>query len=521
MASTTYCWAAVIAYSLLMVYVGYLTRLRAKRDEDHPGLEFWIALRRLPGWRLAMSLAAGWLMLGWIGFGMGQTYLYGATGLWILPIPWFILCFIIIGMVPFVRRIPAVSLPQAIEQRFGAPARVLLAIFSIFVFTAWTQAETFMAGTLMSSFLGVAPWVCMVVFMAPIIIYTVMGGFRAVVTTDVIQFLIMAVFMVILAVVAVGTAGRASGGDIVSALRRIAPPTTGQGQTFNLWFNGFLFPLVLLIGYLPGWMTEQDLLLRIQAAPTTREAMKGAFWGFGLITVFVIVLPTVAAFCALVAFPPVNGAPPEILGADATKIITAFLTPLPVALQVFMLIGIVACQMSTVDTFANVTAMPLSHDLIEPVLRKRGASEKTRVTVAQGVTVFVFLLALGCALISEKLGDVYYISSGVLSASIAVPAMFVFWKRTTSAAVVVASLAGFFTTVGMYWYEMKYLQAAEKLPELLQKSYGFLYVAAGVVVSAVLIPVVSLLTPAPRPEQIAAVRAQPVDDFGEFSSKAS
>ena len=35
------------------------------------------------------------------------------------------------------------------------------------------------------------------------------------------------------------------------------------------------------------------------------------------------------------------------------------------------------------------------------------------------------LVALLCAFISDKLGDVYYISSGVLSASIAVPALFV------------------------------------------------------------------------------------------------
>ena len=34
-------------------------------------------------------------------------------------------------MVPFVRRIGAVSLPQAIEKRYGSPARTLLAILSL------------------------------------------------------------------------------------------------------------------------------------------------------------------------------------------------------------------------------------------------------------------------------------------------------------------------------------------------------------------------------------------------------
>ncbi len=220
-------WAVVVLYSALVVYIGYRIRAVHRLDgqkASEAGLEFWMASRQLPGWRLGISLTSGWLMLGWIGFGMSQIYMYGATGLWILPIPWFILCFIIIVMVPFVRRIGAVSLPQVIEKRYGRRARMLVAIFSFGVFIAWTQAELFMAGALMEPFLKIPPWACMTLLVVPIILYTYLGGFRAIVTTDLVQFLIMAVFMVLLTIAAVVAASRASGGDIIGALREATPP---------------------------------------------------------------------------------------------------------------------------------------------------------------------------------------------------------------------------------------------------------------------------------------------------------
>jgi SSS family solute:Na+ symporter len=523
-------WVAVLVYSAVVVFIGYRIKVaRRAEDEKHSeaNLEFWMARRQLSGWRLGISLTSGWLMLGWIAFGMSQIYMYGATALWILPIPWFILCFIIVFMVPFVRRIGAVSLPQGIEKRYGPWARTLLAIFSLGVFISWTQAELFMAGALMEPFLGIPAWSCMVLLVVPIILYTYLGGFRAIVTTDLAQFLVMAVFMVILAAGAIVAASNASGGNIIGALKEAAPPWSAQGETFNLFFLGSLFPIVLLLGYLPGWMIEQDLCLRLQAVKSTREAKKGAILALVLITVFILVLPSIAAFCALVAFPPVNGAPPEVIGGDATGIASAFIGTMPLGICLFMLIGIVACQMSTVDTFANVSAMALAYDIVEPVLLKRRVPVEKRLSLAKYISIAAILAALLCAFISDKLGDIYYISSGVLSASIAVPALFIFWRRTTLPAVMVSSIVGFVGTVGGYFYEYKFLQAADpdaphyytnELPAWLHNSYGYHYVALGVILSLLTIVAVSLVTERSRKELLDNLKTVPIDDYKEFVS---
>lgn len=129
------------------------------------------------------------------------------------------------------------------------------------------------------------------------------------------------------------------------------------------------------------------------------------------------------------------------------------------------------------------------------------------------------------AFISESLGDIYYVSSGVLSASIAVPLFFVFWKRTTQPAVIVAALAGFLGTVGGYWYEFKFLNGTDPnaptyylkaLPAWLQGSYGYNYLAFGVLLALVAIIAVSLATKQAADSKLRFVKDKPVDEIEAF-----
>ncbi len=515
------CWAVFLLFSMSMIFIG--TWLRAASRRRRPGysnLDFWMANRETPGWQLGVSLTSGWLMLGWIGFGMSQIYAYGATGLWLLQIPWFLLCIMIIFLVSYYRRVAAISLPQAIGRRFGNQMRYLVAIFSIFIFISWAGAELVMVKTLAAPHVGMESHanIFLLIFILPIIIYTVTGGFKAIILTDVIQFVFMAVFMIVLVCWALWQASTSCPDGIISTLRSASPPRGDAQSMFDLGFLGWIFPLCMLIGYLPGWLVEQDLALRMQAAPTTVEARKGAITGFILISVFVIVLPAITAFCALAVFPP--GTPKaEVLGGDFTRIILAFIQQMPDWLVVFMFLGVVTCQMSTVDTFANVAAMPLAYDLICP-LGMKGASREKVGAVAKVVTALVLLASLAYAIMAEKLGDVYYLSSGILSASVAVPAIAVYWKRATFAAVFIGSIAGAIATLACYRWEYYVLQAAdpkaanyyaEILPAWLAGGYGYFYICAGVVVSVLCIAAGSFLTRHSPKEVMKAVDAVPQD----------
>jgi solute:Na+ symporter, SSS family len=511
-------WAACIIYSVAMVAIGVRIYQKSKKGSGSDQLlDFWIAGRTFPGWRMAVSLAAGWLMLGWIGYGMSMIYTMGLSGAWMLPIPWLLLCVIVIWMVSFVRRLPAISLPEAVEKRFGRPARTLLALCSIFVFTSWTGAETFMAGTLISPFLGIPPTMAMCLLVIPVMVYTYFGGFRAVVLTDFVQFIFVATFITILAVVAVVTASNMSEGSLFATLASTPTVSFGEGTMFSLFACGWAMPVILLAAYIPGWMIEQDLLLRIQGATSLKEARKGAWIAFGLIGFFVVLLPVITAFSAIILFPPGDPGSSEIIGSDSTGIVSAIiLHHFPVWAQIAMFVGILAAQMSTIDTFANIVALPLSYDIAQPVFMNHLSTAK-KATLTRILAVAAILLGLIYALNADSLMDVYVLSSGVLTASIAVPAFAIFLKKANIMAVVLSSLFGFAGNILFYVYEYKMAEHSYQ-PQWLADTY-LGYIIVGLVASLAGLTIGIIFGKPSSTAQLATVSDFPLEGVEVFNIK--
>lgn len=515
MTITVYFWIAAVIYFAFAIVLGYVIWKKVRTDTGtHQILDFWIASRQFPGWRLAVSLTAGWLMLGWLGYGMSMIYQMGLSGVWILPLPWFILCFIIIWMVPFVRRLPALSLPEAIEKRFGISSRTVIALCSIFVFTSWTGAELYMVGQLGAPFLKVSPLVTMIVVVIPIMIYTYFGGFRAVVITDFIQFIIMALFIGVLGFVSVKAASAQTGGQIIATLAQTQTPYYGGGTMFNLFACGIAMPVILLFAYLPGWMIEQDLLIRIQAAKSLREARKGAVISLVLISFFVILLPTIIAFCAIILFPPGAETSAGAIGSDATGIISAIiLKHFPLWGQVLMFIGLIAAQMSTVDTFSNIVALPLTYDIIQPRFLK-GISREKAAQWSRIFSVAAIGLGLVYAVNSNSLMDIYVLSSGILTASIAVPAFAIFWKKATKLGILLSASCGFAGNVLFYIFEY-HIWNHDFNPRWLADTY-LGYIIVGLVLSVIGLCAGSLLGSPQTAKEQNAVAAKPLEGIEVF-----
>lgn len=499
-------WILFALYSLAVIGLSFRT---TGREPD--AKSFWSGGEHGMNWlQLAISLSAGWLMLGWIGFGMGQIYMLGATGLWILPLPWIILLIGIAVFVPLYRRVPFFSIADAMDRRFGKAARRLTGLFSLGVFLSWTGAELVMVKKLLGNQLGLKPeqgWIVLLLFVIPIMIYTWRGGFRAIVHTDMLQFGLMALFMIALLAQAWRMASAASPGGLMNAIAASRPPWLGEDQDVFAFFNlGLLFPLVLLVGYLPGWAIEQDLWLRLQAARSTREARFAALGMLTLVGVFVIAIPTAVGFLSLAAFPPEAGVEAAAVGGEgswAIGIVSGLIGGMPPLLSALMFLGIVSCQMSTVDTFANVTALALGNDLIGA--RGTGGRKTGRIA-----SLIVLGIAFFYALWADRPGDIYYVSSGVLSAAIAIPLMSWGWRRAGANAVVAASIIGAVSAVLFYWVEYKYWELTP--PELLNwlaPSTGYNYLAACVILSAGTLLGVAWIAPAeatvPVPDDSEAV----------------
>ncbi len=521
--NAVYYWIVMIAYFVVVLYIGYKYFMRQRRASGtvEESQDYWVAKRSTGAAMVGMSIAAGWLLIGFITWAIYNTYMFGLGGIWAMVVPWFILLFMMVILTPMVRRIKAISQPQMLHNRFGLPLRVLVTPFNIFTFVVWAGAEVWTIAHIIAPEFGVAPWVMYFVFSAPIAIYMFMGGFASVISANVIQF-VMSVIFVTIVTIAIGVVAfrdLPDGVGMIEYLRNVVPPGAGEGyHGLSIFSLGVPFIFVSIIALLPGWTVEEDWWLKAQSASSTREARKGIWANLIYNVIWVLFCSSIIGIFALVVFPPDQF--DALLGGDAYSILTVFLsTKFPDWALVPLFSGLAALSMSTVATFTNVCALNASYDVLQPlVYRRRNWTEKRIMRFSRASSLVAVAVTVGVAFLVDLfptgLWDAYYLSSGVLSAGVGIPVLAMFWKRANLQGTFAGSTVGGLTAFILYFVE-KYSLNNDYSPHWLANTYlGYAVVA--VVLGLVVMVVVSLLTPAPSQAKLDAIAAEPVDDHEEF-----
>lgn len=176
---------------------------RGQRSTD----DFFIAGRSLPAWAVGVSILASLLStityLGMPGemFRTGVGFLTRQLGVpFVLIVVWFL-------WIPFFMRLKLTSAYEYLEKRFNYPVRVLAAVLCLGLLLGWMAVVVLTASRAMAEithldlgwFFGVntvehrdADLHAIILAIGLFsVIYTTLGGIRAVVWTDVIQFFIL------------------------------------------------------------------------------------------------------------------------------------------------------------------------------------------------------------------------------------------------------------------------------------------------------------------------------------------
>ncbi len=521
--NAAYYWIVMVAYFAVVLYIGYkyYRRQKSAGSAAEEAQDYWVAKRSTSSLMVGMSIAAGWLLIGFITWAIYNTYMYGLGGIWAMVVPWFILLFLMVVLTPMVRRIKAISQPQMLHNRFGLPLRVLVTPFNIFTFIVWSGAEVWTIAHIIAPEFGVAPWVMYFVFSVPIAIYMFMGGFASVISANVVQFVMSVVFVTIvtIAIGVVAFRDLPDGVGMIEYLKNVVPPGSGEGfNGLSLFSLGVPFIFVSIIALLPGWTVEEDWWLKAQSAASTHEARKGVWANLVYNVIWVLFCSSLIGIFALVVFPPDKF--DELLGGDAYSILTVFLsTRFPDWALVPMFAGLAALSMSTVATFTNVSALNASYDVLQPlVYRKRGWDDRKIMAFSRASSLVAVAVTIAVAfmidLFPAGLWDAYYLSSGVLSAAVGVPVLGMFWKRANLKGAFSGSLVGGVTAFVLYFVE-KYTLQNSYSPQWLAGTYlGYAVVA--VILGFAVFVVVSLATAPPTQDKLDAISEHPVDDHEEF-----
>jgi SSS family solute:Na+ symporter len=435
-------WTGFILYILITLGLGWW----AQRKKDR-GVAFWTAGRSLGGVSVGLSISAGFMSVSWsCVYAVQLFYWYGIGAVWLITIPWLIALTGIYYLSKRYHQLPAFSQPEMVAARFGKGSKRMIALALGFVFLVWGGAEIYVAGTLLSPALGISrPWVILIIS-AVVGIYATMGGFRAVVLTDKLQYAIVALYILAVA----GLAAKGLSGVEPGVLEL---PVTGAKSALSwshFWAPGLVLIVLTLAAYLPGWIFETDLWLRVQAAKDQRAARRGVVIAGINGFLFVGLLPMFIGTAALFIFPMQGNKFPGILGNQGDAIFSALVSLYaPGWLAVLFVVGLVAAAMSTIDTCVNVMALSLGYDIAE--IQNRPRAEQWSKLFTAGSVFLAFLFALN----TGSLWDIFYLSSGILSTSVAFPVAAVFIKKVHPRGIFYSSLCGFTGTVLFYFLEAK------------------------------------------------------------------
>jgi SSS family solute:Na+ symporter len=399
MTLTTLDWAVVVAYLAGMLAVGVVAARRITGFRD-----FFVAGGRMTTPVLVCTLVATYYGLD-VTFGTSETaFLEGMAAFFAYSAP-FYLAYLATAVlvVPRLRRLPALSLPEALGHFYGPPARVAGAAAS-FVYSAPILSVAGM-GLIGHTWLGWDPWVASLVGAGLALTYTVMGGLLADALTDTVQFTIMCVSVAIAAVFALVRFGDHAALGAILGDQALAPFGDLSPWEVAVFAGVALTPLV-----------EPAFYQRTFAAASTRHMVRALLIGLVLWVAYdwlVVYLGIVGR--GMVA----TGVLPS--GLDESAVLLHVMTVLlPPGLLGLFAAGCLASAMSTIDSYTLIAAGNLVYDGWQAVARR--PLDDRRLLLATRILSGVTLAsALFLSLLFERLRDAWIFMSTVLLSTALVP----------------------------------------------------------------------------------------------------
>ncbi|MBR7095936.1 MAG: sodium/proline symporter, partial [Clostridia bacterium] len=386
---------AFILYFVAVLVIGIWFFLRSKSGGEK---EYFLGGRSMGPWVTAMSAQAsdmsGWLLMGFPGailaFGLGQVWIgiglaAGTIANWVL-------------VARRLRRFSAASgdsitLPQYLTNRFATqnPAlKITCAVIFLISFTIYV-ASAFNAGT--AVFTKVLPWLegkellAMAIFAAIVLVYTFLGGYKAVCWTDFFQGILM-----LIALLAVPILMAATGSFDASFNGAFAEGVAAFGTNP---FTASWQDIVTGLSWGLGYFGMPHILVRFMAIEKPSMIKKSA-----TVAIIWVVLTLGAAIAIAIlgrTFLLTDGSSLAGLllpaGNGQNIFITVVQDLFPAFIAGLLLAAIIAAAMSTADSQLLASASAFANDVYKPIFRKK-ASDKEMLWAGRIIVAVIAIVAL-------------------------------------------------------------------------------------------------------------------------------
>ncbi len=463
----------------LLLYFILLLYAVTKEKKNTNVLDYFFAGRSLPYWALSITFIASWWGAGSALSTADLAYEDGLGAFWYYGVPVLISTFLMILSAGSIRRVGYLTQGRMMQARYSGAAAKLLSLL-ILVFMVFNAASQMVGvGNFFGSYLGLSYETAVLLGTLIVLIYSMFGGFRGVVLTDIIQF----VLLLISALVVFGVGYTNAGG--IDGIRN-AMNAAGKPDYLNMGAGASKYSMYV-ITFGCAWMIQANVWQRISAARTDRDARKMTVMSFfAYIPLYLMVVFT--GMAGFVLYPEI----PK--GGVVTALVTDYLTPV---LGALVFIGISAAIMSTMDSLLNTASMTLMLDLLPEHPDEKKQLSRSRIT-----TLSVTAVALLISLKIRSILQISWMASDIITTGVFVPlVMGFFWRRGNTYGALSSLGVGF-----VYCLYNLAISFGLPLPSFWQ-AQSAQQVILGVALSFVVYVGVSLVTP-PEYEKADAFLAQ-------------
>ena len=374
----------------------------------------------------------------------------------------FTLILLALVFTPFYIRSGVKTLPQFMETRYCPAARTFLAIIGILgALLIHIGISLFAAAKVFEAFLGVPMIYTIVVLSLFTVVYTALGGLKAVVMTENIQVCLLlggATLVTVLGIRALPSVGIYDYTTFKEAvfpgqLNMLQPVINEHGN-----LNEFSW-LAVLLGYpilgIWYWCADQTHVQRVLAAQTVQDGQNGAlFAGFLKITpVFLMVVPGVIGYVLMQKGAIIIHNVPGKNVPDYNTMLPALISYLvPVGLRGVLTACMAAALMSCMAAALNSCATLISLDIVKRL--RPSTPDRRVVTIGRVVTGIVMVLAMLWSTQGDQFGTIFQAINKIpMTFAPAVTTVFVLgvlWRRGNWQGAMVTLVVG--SVIGIIYF---------------------------------------------------------------------
>ncbi len=399
-------FAIIATYFLILLAIGYFCSKKQKSDD------YLIAQRKLGTWQTMATMNASKSGSIFMSF-VAMTYLWGFSAVW-----YFIgAVFGIILFIPFGLKLKEYSkkkfytLADYFRFRYGKYPAFFASILSIFLMFGLAVLNVIAGAKIFVFFTGWPFWICASIMTLVILIYLLLGGFKAVAKTDILQYAAMITILLLLAIIMFkGSFIPVSDWNFFQADITIV---------IGFFVVGILFPFA-----------SPDLWQRVYSSRGKSQLKNGMLLSVGFYGLMAFLL----ALLALTVKSQFPGVDPDF------ALITGFGTLLPSGLVGLATVLLFAAIMSNLDTYIFTGSSAIVQDFSK--LKK----EKIVRNIKKTIVVFSIAITLVALLVQSLIIGSYMFAA--FYSVLAIPVLATWIKKSVKKGTVALSfLLGIAATV--------------------------------------------------------------------------